>query len=133
MATADTQTAAFYQGPPPPFRPCWHCHYFDGWTAQGLYVLCKRAGCSRVRSGPATGCTAWEREPGSDDEPGLTWCDQVLAADIHLVPPSTAMQQEVAVVVSAPALWVSDKIKQILAMRAPCARHVWSMHLPIHP
>lgn len=35
--------------------------------------------------------------------------------------------------VPAPALWASDKIKQVLALRAPCERNVWSLQLPIHP
>ena len=29
---------------------------------------CKCLGCSRVRSSPEFGCSAWEREPGTDDD-----------------------------------------------------------------
>jgi hypothetical protein len=39
-------------------------------TGQGSAALCSLAGASRVRASPASGCVCWEREPGSDDEPG---------------------------------------------------------------
>jgi hypothetical protein len=51
-------------------RPCWHCTAYCGLTAKGTAALCSRPGCCRVRSDPATGCVAWERAPGTDDEPG---------------------------------------------------------------
>lgn len=62
-----TFTTGDVQGEP---RPCWHCTAFDGMTNQGTCALCRRPGCARVRSLPALGCCAWEREPGTDDEPG---------------------------------------------------------------
>ncbi len=49
---------------------CWHCTSYDGLTAQGTAALCARSGCSRVRSAPHTGCSAWERAVGCDDEDG---------------------------------------------------------------
>lgn len=49
-------------------RPCSHCSAFDGYTAAGSAALCSRPGCCRVRSTPANGCSAFEREPGVDDE-----------------------------------------------------------------
>lgn len=50
-------------------RPCWHCHHYVAMLA------CGAASCSlqlgpRVRSQPERGCSAFEREPGADDEPG---------------------------------------------------------------
>lgn len=53
-------------GPP---RPCWQCTCFDGLVYQGTAALCTLRNGPRVRSAPANGCSAWEREPGSDDEP----------------------------------------------------------------
>lgn len=52
-----------------PPRTCWHCSAYGGLTAGGTAALCNRAGCCRVRSGPAHGCVCWEREPGTDDSP----------------------------------------------------------------
>lgn len=50
-------------------RPCWHCHHYVA------MLPCGAAECSlqlgpRVRSQPERGCSAFEREPGADDEPG---------------------------------------------------------------
>ena len=50
-------------------NPCWHCHWFEGLTEHGL-TWCLNPGCSKTRAGPSQGCSAWEREPGADDEPG---------------------------------------------------------------
>lgn len=50
-------------------RPCWHCAHFEAMTRDGSAALCRRATCSRVRSMPDAGCSAWEREVGADDEP----------------------------------------------------------------
>lgn len=52
-------------------RPCWHCHWYQG-LAPGPAGLCARAGAPRVRSQPAHGCSAFEREPGTDDDPAST-------------------------------------------------------------
>lgn len=54
----------------PGTKPCWHCHWFDGMTAQDTAALCSNKTCPRVRSQPENGCCSWEREPGSDDESG---------------------------------------------------------------
>lgn len=37
---------------------------------KGTVARCKLTNGPRVRSDPATGCSAWVREPGTDDEPG---------------------------------------------------------------
>jgi hypothetical protein len=50
-------------------KPCWHCRFYDGMTNENTSALCNHPGCSRVRSTPANGCSAFEREPGADDEP----------------------------------------------------------------
>lgn len=50
--------------------PCWHCINFDGLAYQGSVAVCKVPSGPRVRSSPATGCTMFVREVGSDDEPG---------------------------------------------------------------
>ena len=51
---------------------------FDGDAADadtlvynGTAALCSRPGCPRVRSMPANGCSAFEREPGADDDPDV--------------------------------------------------------------
>ena len=51
-------------------RPCWHCVHFDGMLFGGSAAGCKAPGSAQVRAMPADGCSRWEREPGSDDEPG---------------------------------------------------------------
>ncbi len=48
-------------------RPCWHCHYFQGFN--GPAALCNKPQHSRVRATPKRGCSSFEREPGADDEP----------------------------------------------------------------
>lgn len=51
-------------------QPCWHCTRFAGMTADGSASRCTLPNAARVRSRPAWGCSGFEREPGSDDEPG---------------------------------------------------------------
>jgi hypothetical protein len=51
-------------------RPCWHCIYFDAMVYQGSAAACRHKGGPRIRSAPANGCSAWEREVGADDETG---------------------------------------------------------------
>lgn len=48
-------------------RPCWHCSYFEAMVYGGTAALCKLANAPRVRSGPEHGCSAFVREPGTDD------------------------------------------------------------------
>ena len=50
-------------------RPCWHCRDFRGLIYAGTAAACGSAIGPRVRSMPAHGCSGFEREPGSDDEP----------------------------------------------------------------
>jgi hypothetical protein len=52
-----------------PPQPCWHCIWFKGLLYQGSAAACSLPNGPRVRSAPLTGCSAWEREPGVDDEP----------------------------------------------------------------
>ena len=56
--------------PTVPDQPCWHCSRFDGMTAQGSAALCTLPHAARVQALPGRGCSAFEREPGADDEPG---------------------------------------------------------------
>ena len=50
-------------------RPCWHCASFRGLVYAGSAARCARPNSAAVRSMPANGCSAFEREVGSDDEP----------------------------------------------------------------
>lgn len=50
-------------------RPCWHCTRYDGLVYGGTAALCNLPNGARVRSSPVNGCSAWQRETGSDDEP----------------------------------------------------------------
>lgn len=50
--------------------PCWHCQHFGEMLAGGAAARCARGGSVHVQAAPAHGCVYWEREPGSDDEPG---------------------------------------------------------------
>lgn len=50
-------------------RPCWHCTRYDGLVYGGTAALCNLPNAARVRSSPVNGCSAWQREPGADDEP----------------------------------------------------------------
>ena len=49
-------------------RPCWHCTQFVGMVAAGSAAKCSLPNGPRVRSIPAHGCSAWERETGADDD-----------------------------------------------------------------
>ena len=75
------------------FHPCWHCVSFAGMPYQGSAAACSEPYDSRVRSNPATGCCAWERAPGTDDEPGppggaleATRCRSLLGIALLAVP-----------------------------------------------
>ena len=50
-------------------QPCWWCTRFDGMCADGSAALCHLPNAARVRSQPASGCSAFEREVGADDVP----------------------------------------------------------------
>ena len=50
-------------------KPCWHCNAFESMAPSGGSALCTRPNAARVQSMPAHGCSAFEREPGADDEP----------------------------------------------------------------
>lgn len=50
-------------------RPCWHCVHYEGFDRSGALALCANAGCSRCRTQPERGCSAFVREIGADDEP----------------------------------------------------------------
>jgi len=50
-------------------RPCWHCRDFRGLIYGGSAACCGSATGPLVRSMPQRGCSGFEREPGSDDEP----------------------------------------------------------------
>ena len=52
------------------YRPCWHCTQFAGMLYAGSAAACASPSGPRVRSMPGGGCVKWEREPGTDDEPG---------------------------------------------------------------
>ena len=54
-----------------PVHACQHCHFFDGLIFQGSAARCSLPGGARVRSLPEHGCSAFEREPGCDDEVGM--------------------------------------------------------------
>lgn len=48
-------------------RPCWHCRHYAAMLDRDA-ALCSLQLGPRVRSQPERGCSAWEREPGADDE-----------------------------------------------------------------
>lgn len=50
-------------------KPGWHCDTFEGITPGGCLALCTRSNAARVHSMPVNGCSAFEREPGADDDP----------------------------------------------------------------
>lgn len=56
--------------------PCWHCIRFDGMAYAGTAALCSLPNAARVRSDPAHGCSAFQREVGADDEPGPPAVDE---------------------------------------------------------
>jgi hypothetical protein len=70
-------------------RPCWHCTHFDRMLYGGSAAWCSMANGPRVQAGPRDGCSAWERVPGSDDEPGPPACrdaDQASAVRQFVAP-----------------------------------------------
>lgn len=52
-------------------RPCWHCASFRGLVYAGSAARCAAPNSAAVRSMPANGCSAFEREVGADDEPDV--------------------------------------------------------------
>lgn len=62
-------TSAYFNPFPAVQRPCWHCTHYVGLTAGGSAARCRLPNGPRVQSMPASGCSAWQREPGADDEP----------------------------------------------------------------
>lgn len=48
--------------------PCWFCRSFDGLDNQQTAARCLNPGCCRIRAQPEQGCSAFQREPGADDE-----------------------------------------------------------------
>jgi len=50
-------------------RPCWHCTQFVALVYEGSAARCSLPNGPRIVSMPAGGCSAFEREVGSDDEP----------------------------------------------------------------
>lgn len=48
-------------------RPCWHCRHYVAMLSCGA-AACSLENAARVRSQPERGCSAFEREPGADDE-----------------------------------------------------------------
>jgi len=51
-------------------RPCWFCRSFERMVYGGTAARCTIDGRVRIEAAPARGCAFWQREPGSDDEPG---------------------------------------------------------------
>ena len=51
-------------------RPCWHCTHYGRMINGGSAAWCTLPNAPRVQAGPREGCSAWERVPGADDEPG---------------------------------------------------------------
>jgi hypothetical protein len=76
-------------------RPCWSCVWFGRMVYGGSAAWCNLANGPRVQAGPWEGCSAWEREPGADDEPGPPACLEAVQA-------SAVRQFEAAVV---PVAW----------------------------
>jgi len=53
----------------PPRTPCWHCRRMVSVDARSTIVQCGRSGgIASFSRGGASGCDAWEREPGIDDD-----------------------------------------------------------------
>ena len=50
-------------------QPCWHCTSYLGLIYEGSAACCGNSIGPLVRAMPAHGCSIFEREPGSDDEP----------------------------------------------------------------
>lgn len=47
--------------------PCWECHWFGYLMAENRHGLCLQPTSVGMITIPAAGCSAWRREPGSDD------------------------------------------------------------------
>lgn len=62
---------------------CWQCRHFDGMTGQDTAALCARPGGCRVRSGPHTGCSQFELDPGGPYLPPEGW--EPPGTHVHLV------------------------------------------------
>ncbi len=63
-----TTTAVHFQPWGLHLQPCWHCHHFLRMLHGGSAAACALPDGPRVRSMPHGGCSAFEREPGADDE-----------------------------------------------------------------
>lgn len=71
MSEPDAPRAAaalHFQPWSPQLRPCWHCHHFEGLLHGGSAAACSLRPGPRVRAMPQGGCSAFEREPGADDD-----------------------------------------------------------------
>ena len=49
-------------------QPCWHCSRFIALVYDGSAAECSLPNGPRIRSMPAWGCAAFERQPGADDD-----------------------------------------------------------------
>jgi hypothetical protein len=76
-------------------HPCWHCRSYAGLLYDGAAASCRLVNGPRVRAVPERGCSAFEREPGADDDlrggpAGWTAAEAHSgpwkAQDTHLVP-----------------------------------------------
>jgi hypothetical protein len=48
---------------------CWTCTHWHGETAGGgRHAVCRKDAQPLILGQPDYGCSAWEREPGADDE-----------------------------------------------------------------
>jgi hypothetical protein len=50
-------------------KPCWYCTHFIAMIYGGSAAWCSLRPGPAVRAMPASGCSAFSREPGADDEP----------------------------------------------------------------
>ena len=65
---------------------CWHCTHFQALIYQDTAAKCALP--PGIRSMPDRGCAFWEREVGSDDEPGpprLMSSDTTLSTTVAVV------------------------------------------------
>ncbi len=58
-------------------NPCWQCHHFGAMVYAGTAARCFIGNRTRIEAAPARGCAFWQREPGTDDEPGPPMVDCV--------------------------------------------------------
>ena len=68
--TAAGYDARMHSTPATLGQPCWHCRFFVAMAYQGTAARCSQPGGPVVRSQPQHGCSSYQREPGTDDEPG---------------------------------------------------------------